>query len=237
MPNNEEYQEEYSHESEFIGEESHEETSQRVDPLEAKFAALQEQIAGLQGLLSKQSAPKEEEAKPKLSRDQLAAIAKDPELLGQFVQAELSNTRAELTREQQKVHYDKLAEERFPAIKTNRELQQKIAQKMKEMVEVTGEYTYKSPTLLLRAAEIVAPLHGGLMDTKKRSENNSAMDVSNSSSVNRARTQKTTVGDNDPRLKFAQLFGITDPKKLEAFKAQLGPYKPIERKRGRSLMK
>lgn len=234
MLDNETYQEDG-----YAGEESYESESQtqQVDPLEAKFAALQEQIAGLQGLLAKQAAPKEEATKPKLSKDQLAAIAKDPELLGQFVQAELSNTKAELNRQQQKVHYDKLAEERFPALKNNRELQQKVAQKMKEMVEITGEYSYESPTLLLRAAEIVAPTFGGLMDGKKKLETSSTLDV-NQGSMNRQRqTQRSKVDDNDPRLRFAQLFGITDPKKLEAFKNQLGPYKPTERKRGRSLMK
>ncbi len=234
MPLDQEYTEENDS---YQEEEQQSYQEENKNPYEAQFQELKDQIAGLQGLLAK-SQRSEEPKKPQLTSEQMAEIARDPALLGQYVQAQLSQTEAKLNRQQQKVHYDKLAEDRFPALKTNKELQQKVAQKMKEMVDVTGEYSWESPTLLLRAAEIVAPVHGGMLEVnKKRGNEASTLEASNTSSMQRRGQARTKVDENDPRLKFAELFGIRDPKKLEAFKQQLGPYKPTERKRGRSLVK
>jgi hypothetical protein len=211
--------------------------SKEVNPLEAKLAELQSQIASLTGALSAQQRPKQQEKEPELSDEQWAEIAKDPKLMGQVMKAQLNKTTSQIQKEQQKAQYDKMAEERFPALRSNQELQRKVSAKMQEMVEVTGEYKWDSPTLLLRAAEIVAPTVGGILEVNKRRDSGASSLDASTNSVHRGREARTKIQDNDPRLQFAKAFGITDPKKLEAFKTTLGPYVPSQRKRGRSLMR
>lgn len=228
----EEYQTEYTEEN-YVEEEG----VQDAPPVHEEIKKLQDQIAMLQQSLVAKNAParKQQAEELDLTEEQYAAIAKDPKLLGQFVKAHLQKTTNTIKTEQQKAHYDRIAEERFPALKTNKELSNKVAQKMHELVEVTGEYKWDSPTLLLRAAELVVPQQGGILDvSKKRSEGHDALDVS---TTRRSPNAKAKIQDNDPRIQFAKAFGITDPKKLEAFKSQLGPYQAPQRRRGRSLMK
>jgi len=216
------------------------EEATEVNPLEAQIKQLQEQIAGLSQGLANQQRPTKKQEQVELSDEQYAAIAKDPKLLGQFVKAQLTNTEKNIQRTQQKAHFDRQAEDKFPALKSNKELQQKVATKMREMVDL-GEYTWESPTLLFRAAEIVAPTMGGILEVEKRrslQNGSEALDASNTSVHNRTRGTHTKISDNDPRLMFARAYGIDkDPKKFEAFKASLKPYVAPERKRGRSLMK
>lgn len=213
-----------------------------LDPVEDKITKLQEQIAMLQQSLTAKAQPvKSKQAEElELTEEQYAAIAKDPKLLGQFVKAHLQKTTNTIKLEQQKAHYDKVAEERFPALKSNKELANKVAQKMHELVEVTGEYKWDSPTLLLRAAELVVPTQGGILDVNKRRDSNgghSALDAQTSGAVRNRQGVKSKIQDNDPRIQFAKAFGITDPKKLEEFKSSLGPYQAPQRRKGRSLIK
>jgi hypothetical protein len=212
-----------------------------ANPLEAKLAQLQEQIAALTQGIANQSKPAQQKQEPAdLSDEQWAAIAKDPKLLGQYVKAQMSSTKKDMQMTQQKAQFDQKAEEKFPALKSNKDLQQKVATKMREMVDM-GEYTWDSPTLLYRAAEIVAPTMGGVQEVERRrglQSNSEALDASNTSVHNRTRGTQTKIADNDPRLMFARAYGIDkDPKKFEAFKATLKPYVAPERKNGRSLMK
>jgi hypothetical protein len=223
MPNNEDYvQDDYVEE----GQDSDysQESEQQDDPVTSQIKQLQSQIQGLQASLHAKSKPaKQESQELELSDDQYAAIAKDPKLMGQFMKAHIQKTTSTIKAEQQKAHYDKVAEEKFPALKTNQELRNAVSTKMNELVE-NGEYSWASPTLLLRATEMVVPTVRGVLDVnRRRGEQGEALDAT-TTTVHRRNPLKSKVQDNDPRVQFAKAFGINDPKKLEAFKSKLEPY-------------
>ena len=200
------------------------------------FENMKAQLEAMQSKLYKQN---QQQTKPAgLSKEQLAEIAKDPALLGQYTQAQLDSYKKEIRMESEKVKYDKQAEEFLPQMKTDKQVQQRVAQKMKELVEVTGEYTYDSPTVLLRAAQLVAPeiSRGGSMNNNSNEDEGSGLDVQRSNRMTTHSSKKRTkIEDSDPRLRFAQAFGYSG-KKLEEFKQTLGPYVPTRKKNGRSLM-
>ncbi len=228
------YENDYSDETEVENEES--ETTQKGPDLAAQLAAMQQQI---QSLISMNQQQAQQVKKPKeqtLSDDQLAEIAKDPKALAQYMQGHLNRTTSKIEKEHKKLQFDSVAEQRFPMIKDNQEVRRAVAAKMKELVEVDGNYEWDSPTLLLRAAELVVPTVSGVLEVnkKRRDQSEDALDVSSGNTVRNRQSKK--VSDNDPRLVFAKLLGIKDPKQLEKFKAGLGEYTPSARRKGKSLM-
>lgn len=226
--------EDYSYENDVETDtETGSQQSQAPD-LTAQIAALTAQVQALTAYATpKPQAPK---APPELSDEQLAEIASDPKLMAQYMKGELNKTTHKIKQENSKAIYDRQAEERFPMLKSNQEFRQATVNKMHELVNVDGVYTMDSPTLLLRAAEAVAAQFSGVMNVNKdrRQQQSDALDVSSGGSVRNRRPQK--VADNDPRLVFAKLLGIKDPKQIEKFKAGLGEYKPTARRQGKSLM-
>jgi len=236
MPNQEDYVDEaYESNEEYQTEDYQDgEEAPQVDSTLEEIKSLKDQIRDLQASLVARNTPQKTE-EPDLSDDQYAAIAQDPKLMGQFLKAFTQKQKTELTTQANKLHYDKLAEERFPAIVTSEVVKKKVIAKMQELV-ISGEYRPDSPTLTLRAAEMVVPTLGSsVLETKKR-QNADVMDAS-TTGVHRSKAMRSKIADNDPRIQFLKLYGITDPKKIEKFKAGLEPYQPTQRKRGRSLMK
>jgi hypothetical protein len=202
----------------------------------AQLSELKAQMQNLMGFITNQqktqNAPPVRE-EPKLSKEQLAKIAQDPELMAEYMQAHLTKTTKAIQAENAKAVYDKQAYERFP-INADPAFKQDTINAMRELCEVDG-YQKESPTLLLRAAELVASRRGtSRMDVNKRRDD--ALDVSNSNAVRTRRDQKVKIDDNDPRVVFAKAFGIKDAKKLADFKATLGAYTPTVRRKGKSLL-
>lgn len=229
MPEQEDFRQEASEENyEDTGSQDHQSVTRE------QFDALQEQIQVLTSKLSQSEQKQFKDKADELTDDQWAQIAKDPKLLGQYTKKMVDKTRSEIKRDNDKVFWDNKAEQVLPNIQKDPQVKKAVVAKMREMVNM-GEFTWESPTLLYRAAQLVGPQFAGKNDMNK-DDSDSALD-SSSSRVHRTKvdSRSSKVDDSDPRLRFAQAFGL--PKeKIEEFRKGLEPYQRTERKSGKRLL-
>jgi hypothetical protein len=158
----------------------------------------------------------------------------DPNELIKYIKNTAETSKLEIKKEAAKQSWDRQAEEKFPLIKTNKDFQKKVASQIREFTQ-TGEYSKDDPMLVYRAAQIVSAEFAP--QARSRESQNFTTSAEGRTSVSReSSTQKTKISDNDPRVNFAKLMGVSG-EKLEKFKSQLGPYVAPIRKQARRLAK
>jgi hypothetical protein len=159
----------------------------------------------------------------------------DPSELIKYIKNTAEKSKLEIKKEAAKQSWDRQAEEKFPLIKTNKDFQKKVASQIREFTQ-TGEYSKDDPMLVYRAAQIVSAEFATQNRSNRESQNFTTSAEGRTSVSRESSTQKTKISDNDPRVNFAKLMGVSG-EKLERFKSQLGPYVAPIRKQARRLAK
>lgn len=216
-----------------------EEVSQTSDNSTSKifeeFSSLKEELAELKAANSQLIAGLTQKKEPEktLSDSDIQRFTQDPASMARWVKEEAEKAKAEIRKETQKQTWDRQAEDKFPALKTNKDFQKRVVSQMREMM-AQGEYTADNPMLLYRAAQIVSSEFAQKPEAKNQSNFATSVESRMGRSVDSA---KPKISDNDPRVNFLRLMGITDAKKIEKFKSQLSPYMPSQRRQSRRLSK
>jgi hypothetical protein len=168
-----------------------------------------------------------------LTQAKIAEMRDDPAAIAQFIQSETQKAIGQITQDSKKQHWDRKAEEDFPALNTDKAFKQQVIQKMRELKANDG-YTDDNPMLVYRAAELV----GSKM--AKVPAKSTSKDAFTSEEPSRGVTRGTTgqtkskISDNDQRVVFAKLLGIKGDK-LEKFKTQIPQEFTPQRKPARRL--
>lgn len=219
---------------ENVTEES-QETQKKIVSTE-EFNDVKSELEFLKNQLVQQNTAREikQEAQAQtITPEQLQQFQANPALLAGWLKAQTEQAKNEIRSESQKELWDKRAEEKFPLIKTDKIFAQKVSQQIREFTQ-NGEYKKNDPMLVYRAAQIVSTEYAPKPQQSPKNYQTSA--EGRTSTVRESSGGKTKIDDNDPRMQFAKLLGITGPK-LEKFKSQLGPYVEPQRKQGRRLSK
>lgn len=207
-------------------------TSKRTVAVE-DFDAVKDELAFLKEQLAAQKQPQAAEA-PAFTAAQLQQFQQNPALLAQWLQDQTKQSVSAIKNESAKAVWDKRAEDKFPLIKTDKDFQKKVARQIAEL-KSNGEYTADNPMLVYRAAQLASMEYQPKVATKEQKQFTTS--VEGRGSVERQSSgSKPKISDNDPRLHFAKLLGITGPK-LDKFKAGLTEYVPTQRKQARRLSK
>lgn len=160
-----------------------------------------------------------------LTVDQQKELQANPAAMLSWLEGHLNRSMARQTN-------DAKAYAEFP-INQDPKFKAAVIEQMREFVNV-DKLPKDHPTLLLRAAQMVA----GRMNVGQSSNKVQNRNAPTSEAPNTIRQQNkpTKIDDSDPRIQFFKMSGYSrDPKKLEAFKAQLGPYVASQRPKGRRL--
>jgi len=198
-----------------------------VDALKEEMAFLKEQL-----LAKKQT---QEAEAPTFTAAQLQQFQANPALLAQWLQDQTKQSVSQIKNESAKATWDKRAEDKFPLIKTDKDFQKKVASQIRELT-LNGEYTKDNPMLVYRAAQLASMEYAPKTQAKEQKQFTTSAEGRGSTVRDSGSASKTKISDNDPRVNFAKLLGITGPK-LEKFKATLPEYVPTQRKPARRLSK
>jgi hypothetical protein len=204
-----------------------EELSSLKDELAELKTANAQFLAGLQK-------PQQKEEKS-FSDAEIQQFAQNPALAAKWFKEQAEQAKAEIRKETQKASWDKNAEEKFPALKTNKDFQKRVISQMREMM-AQGEYTADNPMLLYRAAQIASSEFVQKPEAN-RSQANQLSSVESRGVRSSMDQGKPKIADNDPRVNFLRMMGVNDAKKIEKFKSQLPPYVRSERRSARRLSK
>lgn len=105
-----------------------------------------------------------------------------------------------------KQYYDSKTESEFPLIKTDKQFQREVSDKVKELVG-TGEYHKDSPTLVWRAAQLAAANYA----VKKPQQTTKG--ISSEAPSNVKQTSTTSKVDQNKFEMWSQIFGLSDDSK------------------------
>lgn len=179
--------------------------------LKALQADMAEIKAALRAAQSQQTMKTiEEPKKPQISAEEVAAMSKDPARLQAWFEKQAIEAKAELQKEASKHRYDALAEQNYPALKSDDKFKTAVLQQMQEYV-VNGEYSKDHPMLLFRAAQMVAGKFKGDVTSQSKTTQTT------SGEPPMIRQQKQSGKFNEKDLAFAKVAGL--PKeKTEKFK-------------------
>lgn len=168
-----------------------------------------------------------------LTQAKVAEMRDNPEAIAQFIQSETQKAIGQITQDSKKQHWDRKAEEDFPALNTDKAFKQQVIQKMRELKANDG-YTDDNPMLVYRAAELVGSKMAKV--TPKTSAKDAFTSEEPSRGISRTTSgqAKSKIADSDQRVVFAKLLGIKGDK-LEKFKSQLPQEFTPQRKPARRL--
>ncbi len=172
---------------------------------------------------------------------ELLELAKDPAKFAAYIQQQTAQAKQEIRKESQKEIWDKKAYEDYPVLKTDKVFEAEVKKQMREFVN-NGEYQPDNPMLIYRSAQIVASkLNKSPSQGLRRTQGQMTSEAPSQRSRGPGQSQSSVkIPDNDPRLIWGRdVYGIKG-ESLEKFKKELvdlGPHKPSERKRGRTLVK
>jgi hypothetical protein len=155
--------------------------------------------------------------KPKLTAEQLAALAASPEKLADFVQSQIASATGKVTQDMRKDKWDAQAYAEFPALKTDKKFVQETTKKIQELVS-TGEYDKDNPLLVYRAAQLASLNYKPQQQTAGDGKQVDGKGPRTTEAQGRQSTSK--IDDADPRVQWAIAAGVKDLKK---FKETLGP--------------
>lgn len=209
-------------------------TQQTMPDFSAEFAALKAEFESLKSQqFAQQTKPVQQAQAPKLTAEQAQALKENPELMAQWLEAQAVQAKNEIRKESSKQIWDRRTEEKYPLLKTDKEFQKRVTAQMREMT-AQGEYGNDDPMLLYRATQIAASEYIPAKSSATRSSGPTSVESRMTSQ--RSESVKPKIDDNDPRVQFAKVLGISGAK-LDKFKAQLGPYTPTQRRPTRRLSK
>jgi hypothetical protein len=211
--------------------------TQNQTDLSAEFAAMRAELEAMksQQYVQQQAAQAPEPQIPQLTAEQAQALKDNPALMASWLQSQAENAKQEIRKESSKQVWDRRTEDKFPLIKTDKEFQKRVTAQMREMTAF-GEYKKDDPMLLYRATQIAASEYvPNRSNASKNAQSQSSIESRQTMSRQDAGT-KTKIDENDPRLHFAKVLGLTG-EKLKKFKEGLGPYVASQRRQGRRLSK
>lgn len=217
-------------------EETSQESTQNKPDFSAEFAAMKAELESLKSAQFAQSQDRtpviEQKQVPQLTAEQAQALKDNPALMASWLQAQAETAKNEIRKESAKQVWDKKTYDKYPLLNTDKEFGKRVTTQMREMIS-QGEYGKDDPMLLYRAAQIAAAEY---IPTRNASKSSQGMSSVESRQTNRGDAPKTKIDDNDPRLQFAKVLGLTGDK-LAKFKAGLSAYVPSQRRQTRSFRK
>jgi transcriptional regulator of heat shock response len=165
-------------EQEGFGEENLEETSQEEETLE-ESNPLEDRLGKLESMLSQlltSQAPKEEPKKERMSfsKEQLAALKDNPELMVQFIEEKTNSAIQGVSKQVETQRWDEKAEKDFPALTYDKKFQEAVTKKIQELVQF-GKVPKDSPTLLYTAAELAAAKYQPKTQSEPKKTDTSAL--------------------------------------------------------------
>lgn len=207
----------------------------RVGQLTEELVSLKGSMEAMQAGQSQllQALKPTEKVEPQLTEKQLQEMASNPAQAAIWLKGQVEDAKTSIKTEAQKQIWDQNAYTEYPILKTDQAFQKQVIRQMQEFTS-TKEYAPDHPKLLYRAAQLVA---GKYVQPAKKQTSQQATSMEPRTGMGRKTEGSTTnkIDDNDPRVRFLKAYGITDPKKVEKFKSQLGPYQPSQRKAKRVL--
>lgn len=191
--------------------ENHNEEAESNSPDQtSEIEALKQQNAeilnSLKALQSAQNQSKDTAKKSYTAEEFKALQESNPEAAMEYVIAKQSSKiESKLSAQQLQIHYDNLAEQKFPLIKTDKKFSNEVQKEIRALVEAGMDKD--SPKLVYTAAEIAALKYKGAEATK--SQNNSSM--SGEAPSTKVKTGGSKTPQDDKTFKrFAAAFDLSE---------------------------
>jgi len=211
--------------------------TQNQPDLSAEFAAMRAELESLksQQFVQQQAQAPQAQKAPQLTAEQAQALRDNPELMANWLQSQAETAKNEIRKESSKQIWDTRTYDKFPLIKTDKEFSKRVTQQMREMIS-QGEYGKDDPMLLYRAAQIAAAEYVPARSSASKNAQSQSSIESRQTMSRQDNVSKAKIDDNDPRLHFAKVLGLTGDK-LKKFKDSLPAYTPSQRRQGKRLSK
>lgn len=209
--------EDTSYEADAAGDEGGDEAPQAPQAAtREELKAVNDKIEQVLAALTKKTGDDQPKT-PKISKEQAAAFVANPEKLMEFIQTYTNKSVGEVNRNIQRDRWDSRTYEEFPQLKADQKFQDKVKEKIAELVQV-GDYTTESPRLLYVATKMAISEYRPAAQKGVAKANQDGVRGGHSANNPAAKT----VADNDPRVVLAKMGGLKG-EKLEAFKKSLPP--------------
>lgn len=158
-----------------------------------------------------------EPERPKITNEMAAAFVADPTKLVEFIQRYTDQSVGKVNNSIQQQRWDSQAYKEFPTLETDTKFQDKVKSKIAELVQL-GDYQKDSPRLLYVATRLAAADYRPAAQAKGKTQNINGVQGGTTAQ----NPQNKTVSDNDPRVRAAQMAGMSGDR-LEKFKKSLPP--------------
>lgn len=211
----------------------------RYEMLESKLSSLEETNNQLLQYLQSQS-KQQETRKPeyKMSPEQAAQFASNPEALASFIQEQAAQASQQIAVTSARTEWDSKAKKEFP-IDSDVKFQKAVLSEMRDLIN-NGEFSRNSPTLMYRAAQIASMKYRGAGKPKQtRTEKPTSISSSGNAHTENVKSDRSKISDDDPRVRAYLMFKENPTKEdIANYKKKLesGTLSRHERRpRGRTL--
>lgn len=215
----------------------------RYNYLESKLSTLEQTNQQLLQMMQVMTQPKSaaQPEQPKISPEMAEHFAQNPQALAQFIQEQANQATSKISLTAARTEWDNRARREFP-IDRDPKFKDAVLKEMSTFIQ-NGEFTKDSPTLMYRAAQLAAgkykPTQGQMKGQRPGSKPTSLSSDGGGSQTEALKSNRSRVGDDDPRVRFYTMFKENPTKEdIANFKKKLetGTYTQHERRqRGKVL--